>query len=240
MLKGLYTAAAGMRARLEMQDVNANNLANASTPGFQREIASVFMRKSQPLAQVSSPWGARRQVDTLLTKTNTDHRPGALEQTGVANDVAIDGPGYLVAQTAGGPRLFRGGTLRVNVQGELANQMGQPVMDTRGQAIKVGTKPFTIDQAGNVMSSGKKIATLKVATANAMQREGNNQFSAKQLQDAPAGSFRVLQNYREHSNVNTVGEMVDMLAGMRAYEAAQKSVVAQDSSLEELLSVLRK
>jgi flagellar basal-body rod protein FlgG len=90
------------------------------------------------------------------------------------------------------------------------------------------------------MSSGKKIATLKVATANAMQREGNNQFSAKQLQDAPAGSFRVLQNFRQHSNVNTVGEMVDMLAGMRAYEAAQKSVVAQDSSLEELLSVLRK
>ena len=41
MLKGLYDASAGMKARLAVQDVIASNLANAATSGFQQEIISI-------------------------------------------------------------------------------------------------------------------------------------------------------------------------------------------------------
>src|SRR5438094_430307 len=41
MLTGLYQAAEGMKVRLAAQDVISNNLANAGTAGFQREITMI-------------------------------------------------------------------------------------------------------------------------------------------------------------------------------------------------------
>src|SRR5204862_360478 len=41
MLTGLYQAAEGMKVRLAAQDIIANNLANAGTAGFQREITLI-------------------------------------------------------------------------------------------------------------------------------------------------------------------------------------------------------
>src|SRR5207244_9959536 len=50
MLKGLYEAAAGMKARLAAQEIIASNLANAGTTGFQREIASIQAQRGWEMA----------------------------------------------------------------------------------------------------------------------------------------------------------------------------------------------
>ncbi|HEX6971369.1 MAG TPA: flagellar basal body protein, partial [Limnochordia bacterium] len=41
MLRGLYTAASGMLVQMIRNDVVANNLANATTIGFKRDLATV-------------------------------------------------------------------------------------------------------------------------------------------------------------------------------------------------------
>ncbi|GIX07887.1 MAG: hypothetical protein KatS3mg115_2290 [Candidatus Poribacteria bacterium] len=43
MLQGIYTAAAGMLANDAISEVIANNLANASTPGFRQDFATFHM-----------------------------------------------------------------------------------------------------------------------------------------------------------------------------------------------------
>ena len=47
------------------------------------------------------------------------------------------------------------------------------------------------------------------------------------------------QGLVERSNVEPVKEMVNMIAGVRAYEASQRAVLAQDESLQSLLEVLK-
>jgi flagellar basal-body rod protein FlgF len=78
-----------------------------------------------------------------------------------------------------------------------------------------------------------------VRPAGAVQAEGATLASVAGVQAAPSAAVRVRQGFLEHSNVDTVHEMVDMIAGVRAYEASQRAVLAQDESLQSLLDVLK-
>jgi flagellar basal-body rod protein FlgG len=246
MLKGLFQAAAGMKTRLEVQDIVANNLANAGTAGFQREIASIHSRPLPPAPApgrpgIASGAATSTPVEYAATRSTPDLRPGTLQPTGSGTDVALDGPGYLVVQTAGGPRLTRGGTLHVDLEGRLATQAGHPLLDTGGVPIRVGDRRWEIARDGAVIVDEKPVGRLRlVLPAAAPRREGNTLFDAGDAKDAPAGSVRVLQGYREHSNVDAVREMVDMIAGVRAYESSQRAVLAQDQTLQSLLELLRR
>ncbi len=236
MLKGLYQAAAGMLARARAQDVNAHNLANAGTAGFRREIAALQ-------AQRTGTQAAGRGVlpaQFLRSYSMTDLRPGLMEHTGAETDLALDGPGYLVAQTSAGPRLLRGGPLRVNPRGELATLAGDALQGADGNPIRVAGKPWQVREDGSVLSGGAVIGQLQVVQpSGALQRQGGVLFSAAATRPV-TGGVRVLQGFREHANVEPVKEMVEMIAGMRAYESAQRAVGAQDSSLQQLLTILQR
>lgn len=239
MLKGLYQSAAGMIARQSAQDVIANNLANASTPGFQREIAAARGVLMTPPSK-PGPLGPPAQIEQVKAATGSDTRPGALQTTGNNEDIALDGPGYLIARTGNGERLVRGGTFHSNARGELATANGDPLLDTQGRTFQVGEKAWSVRQDGTVMVDGAALGKLRVALPTGeIRREGASLMAAGGLRDAPATGTRVLQGALEHSNVEPVREMVDMIAGMRAYEAGQKAISAQDQTLQGLFDLLR-
>ena len=70
-----------------------------------------------------------------------------------------------------------------------------------------------------------------------MLKEGNNLY---RLQDpAPrartaAGSIQ--QGVLERSNTNIVGEMVNLIASYRSYEASSKAVTTQDTLLDHAVN----
>ncbi len=251
MLKGLYDASSGMKARLAIQDVIASNLANAGTAGFQRQVVAVHSRMLTSAVSSVQVRGLRPSNEdgwlplptpreVLEPFSMPDSRPGALQQTGSSNDVGLDGEGYLVAQTAAGPRLIRGGSLRANGQGDLATLSGDPLLTTEGKAIPVGGKAWEVDQQGTVSADGVALGRLRVVRPiGPVHAEGATLASTGELQDMPAPAFRVRQGFLEHSNVEPVKEMVDMISGVRAYEASQRAVLAQDQSLGDLLGILQ-
>jgi flagellar basal-body rod protein FlgF len=245
MLKGLYDASAGMKARLAVQDIIASNLANAATNGFQRQIVSI---QSRPLPMAeggansadATTASARSPREVLEPVSAPDTRPGVLQQTGVNTDVALDGPGYLVVGTAGGTRLIRGGSLRANRQGDLATIDGDPLLGANGKPIHVGDKSWQLFPDGTVAAGGAAQGRLRIVRPGGPVRtEGAKLASAGRLQDIDAGAVRVRQGVLERSNVDTVSEMVNMIAGVRAYEASQRAVLAQDESLQSLLEVVK-
>jgi len=80
----IYTVLSGMRARAAAQAVTANNLANAGTSGFRRELSSLASR------YVAGPEAtARVQAGNAVQTALLD--PGTAEATGQPLDVAIDG-----------------------------------------------------------------------------------------------------------------------------------------------------
>jgi flagellar basal-body rod protein FlgG len=257
MLNGLYKAAAGMKVRLAAQDVIANNLANAGTAGFQREIAFVQSRwltaqsAAHALPPVTSlttpgresvvPSPGRPPLELLTTRSATDSQTGVLHQTGVARDLALDGPGFLVVETPGGHRLTRGGPLQANRQGALATAGGNPLLGVDGRPLLVADMPWQIAQDGTVTAGGAPVGRLRIVLPpGPLRHEGSTLIAGGAVREAPPGSVRTLQGVLERSNVEPVREMVDMIAGFRAYETAQRAVVAQDETLQQLFEVVRK
>lgn len=88
---------------------HAHNLANAHTPGFRR--LRIFL--------VDRP-RSEREAEGLgceLGPLTIDPRPGALQETGLPLDIAIEGPGWLPVLHDSGVCFTRSGSLGLNADG---------------------------------------------------------------------------------------------------------------------------
>lgn len=243
MLRGLYESAQGMISRLTLQDVSANNLANINSTGFQREVAAIHTRRLPPRnggEDARDPRTAPLAADPLVVK---DTRPGVLQQTGNPHDVALNGAGYFVVGGAKELRLLRSGSLQLNGNGEIALATGQPLLGADGNAIRPGGPDWKITPDGVVVDGANRpLGRLRVMDSkNGVTPVGDSLVTAPaaSLFDIPAAQVSVRGGYLEGSNVSPMEEMVDMIAGMRAYEAGQKSIQSQDETLQNLFSLLK-
>src|SRR3954469_8731661 len=139
MDRGLYIAAAGMLAEQVRQDQIANDLANASTPGYkadrttQRSFGSLLLNNSVTGARVGSQSTAV-QVDTITT----DFTPEPLKATGEPLDFGITGDGFFALQTAQGTRYTRDGQFTTDAQGGLTAATGDRVLGRAATPLPVG------------------------------------------------------------------------------------------------------
>src|SRR5689334_23733801 len=119
----------GLSAQMALRrnmEIIANNLANSSTAGFKRE-APLF---EELLVPVEDSDGTGQTEVSFVRDWGVvrDMTSGPLEQTGGTLDVAVDGNGMLVVNTAAGERYTRDGHLKLNEQGKLVTADGDPVM----------------------------------------------------------------------------------------------------------------
>src|SRR5258708_27594663 len=82
MIQGLYLSGQGAQIQTLRQDVIANNLANASTTAFKREL---FM------AQAHAPYDVEQGRPTWLPG-NLDNLPGGVTPAGTSTDFAQGEP----------------------------------------------------------------------------------------------------------------------------------------------------
>src|SRR5471032_3109486 len=121
---------------LERQlDVISNNIANVNTSGFKAD-ASLFEEYLMPGAHEDNFVGSDRRLSYVQDRgTYRDFSQGAVEQTKNPLDIAIDGGGFLVVQTAAGDRYTRDGGLQMNNTGQLVTSAGNPVLGTSGPIV---------------------------------------------------------------------------------------------------------
>lgn len=220
---GMSSAAAALRYWERRQEIASNNLANVSTDGFKGQ--KVFAQMVE---------GALPAAGTV-----TDLTPGALNTTGNPLDVAVEGKGFLVVQTASGERLSRGGPLHVDADGLLTDSAGHAVMGESGPihvASRGDTTPgeIHISRSGAVTVNKVDVGHLRLETVGAgtpLAREGSGLFvPPAQRTRADADSVTIRQGALEQSNVSSVGEMVDMISIQRAYTAVQKAMSTMDTA----------
>src|SRR3954467_15417739 len=138
MERGLYIAASGMLAEMVRQDQIANDLANASTPGYkadratQRSFGDILL--ANPVdGRTVGPLGLGSRIDTIVT----DDTPAPARDTGEPLDFAVVGEGWFKVQTPQGTRYTRNGQFAVSPQGFLIDGMGNQVLG-QGGPIRVG------------------------------------------------------------------------------------------------------
>jgi flagellar basal-body rod protein FlgF len=219
MERGLYIAASGMVAEQMRQDQIANDLANASTPGYkadrvtQRAFADLLLTNTatgQVVGGLSTGVAADRMV--------TDTTPQPLRDTGEPLDLAIAGDGWFGVQTAQGTRYTRNGQFSAAADGTLTDQLGHAVLGRNGQPVKVQADGHVNTQDVGVFALGDPA------------KQGDNLFTGTAGGPA-AGSVRA--GALEGSGVDPARTMVDMIASFRAFEAGQKVIQTIDDSLHK-------
>ncbi len=220
MDRGLYIAASGMVAEQMRQDQIANDLANASTPGYkadtvtQRSFGDLLLSNSAT-GQAVGPLG----LGVTANQMTTDLTPQPLKVTGEPLDLAIAGDGYFAVRTPQGERYTRNGQFSSSPQGTLVDASGNEVLGPGGQPVKV-------DAQGAVSAADVGIFNVTGAT-----KQGDNLFTGSRS-GAGAGSVRV--GALEGSGVDPARTMVEMIASFRSFESGQKAIQTIDESLHKM------
>ena len=131
-IRSLGAAASGIVTMQTDLDTIGNNIANSETDGFAAqtaEFADLLTQQLQPASggvgqtlASTNPSAIGAGVGVSAIQTNFSE--GAVKQTGVNSDVAIEGDGFLVVSQGGKTFFTRDGNLQVDANGNLATNSG--------------------------------------------------------------------------------------------------------------------
>ena len=245
MDKLVYTAATGLRARMQAQASIANNMANASTTGFRADrvvFDQIALKGGGTTLEARAP--ASEEV------TDADRTPGALQQTGRALDVAITGPdAWLAVQASDGSEAYtRRGDLEVAPSGVLQTGEGFIAMGQGGPITLPPYKSLSIAGDGSIsivpLSGGEPqiVDRLKLASTrgsdtvkgmdNLLRVRGGGALPEDLDAKLTAGAL-------EGSNVNMTQALVDMIENQRSYEVTASLMKSAKDMDESGASIMR-
>jgi flagellar basal-body rod protein FlgG len=225
MDRGLYIAASGMLAEQVRQDQIANDLANASTPGYkadrtaQQSFGNLLLSNSQTGQQIG-PQSTAVQVRRI----QTDFTPQPLRDTGEPLDFGIVGNGFFAVQTAQGVRYTRNGQFTSDAQGQLVTAQGDRVLGRNGRPIAIGAD-------GRVDPR-----TLNIVLLNNPRKQGDNYLTGTPGAVAGQTAGQVRAGALEASGADPTRSMVDMISSMRSYESGQKVIQTIDETLQKAVT----
>ena len=235
MDSGYYAACTALISRTKELDTIANNLANASTPGFRAEqdvfsevLATASNPSGSPLVQAMNSFG-------ILSGTTLDHSQGALQKTGNDLDVAIEGGGFFEVETKDGPMYTRNGGFQISAHGQLVTEQGDAVMGDGG-AITVPPGEVSISPDGTISSKGAVVGKIKVVEfpdSTQLTSIGNAYYSAPANTATPATQSSVRQGMLESSNVNPILGMVQLVTAQRSAEMMQRALAMFNSEIDK-------
>lgn len=220
----IYTAMSGAKATLQRQDLLANNLANVSTTGFRAEMQAF---RSVPVRGD----GASTRAFAAETSLGMDTRPGPIQTTGRALDVAAQGNAWFAVQALDGTEGYtRAGAFQVDAEGQLVTPLGLPVLGDGGPItlplnaqVDVGTDGSITATVGN--AAPQQVGRLKlVAPEGGMKRGDDGLFRSDQGQLPADPAARVQPGALEGSNVSAIETMVAMISAARQFEQQMKTL----------------
>lgn len=220
MAGGHYVALSGMRTRLDELDRLASDLANVGTAGYKAERTG---HRNVPRPAFDSAFESA--IDASLGGRRLDARPGAIEPTGRALDVAIEGAGFLAVDTPAGPRYTRNGHLSRTSDGQLVTADGGVVRGVDGP-IAVTDGSLSVDSDGTVLNNGAvvgRLAVVQFADPGALVRETGALLRSDETPTAVTAPA-IRAGSLEQSNVSVVDRVAELTSVNRSFQALQKAV----------------
>ncbi|MEO0698093.1 MAG: flagellar basal body rod protein FlgF [Pseudomonadota bacterium] len=244
----IYTALTSMNAAMNQQRAVANNLANASTPGFRGEVFAVTSATLSN-GSLDARALARGQV------RGADMVAASVTQTGQPLDLAVQRDGLIAFQNpAGGEVYSRRGDMRVTGTGVLENGEGLAVLGVGGGPITVPQGfSISVGEDGTVLArdpAAPNVPAQVVDQIKLVSAEGSRLVKGiDSFLKVPGGvdglggvlptdpTARVTSGALEGSNVETAETLVDMIDAQRAFEQRAK-IIKTARDLDEASSRL--
>jgi flagellar basal-body rod protein FlgG len=256
MYRAMYTAASGMAAQQLNLDNVANNLANASTAGFRRRRLQfqdlIYQNLVAPGAaatqQTTFPAGLQIGLGARTAASEVIQQQGDFNQTGNPLDLTIQGPGFFQVQLPSGEVAYtRAGAFHLDSTGIVVDPQGNPLQPAI--TIPASATNITIGTDGTVsitlpgQTQAQQVGAIQLATfANpgGLNSVGNNYLlettaSGNPIAGTPGGTEglgQLQQGVLENSNVDVVGEFIQMILAQRSYEANSRVVKAADEMFQ--------
>jgi len=241
----LFVAASGLRRIAQAQEVNANNLANASTVGFQADLT-----RARAL-YLNGPYYPDR-VFAATESPAVDFAKGSIRQTGRELDVAVNGQGWIAVQAPDGSEAYtRRGDLRISPEGLLETGNGLPVLGDGGPIIIPPYQKLDIGSDGtvSVQPLGQQAAGLAVIgriklvspRPEDLVKGGDGLLRRRDgLPAEPSAGVSLVSGALESSNVSLVESLTEMIALSRRFEAQVKLLDAakrNDEASSRLMNI---
>ncbi len=262
MIRAMWIAASGMQAQQLNVDVISNNLANVNTAGFKRSRPDFqdLLYQNLKLAGMASsnsteiPTGMQLGQGSRPVAIQKIFIQGDYQQTQNELDLAIDGNGFFqVLQPNGEVAYTRAGSFKLDSEGRVVTSDGYTIEPEI--TIPSDTLNITVGTDGivSVLEAGQSDATetgtielAKFINQAGLNSIGRNLYlpttaSGEATTGTPGsiGFGTISQGYLEMSNVSVVEEMVNMIAGQRAYEVNSKAIQTADQMLQTANNIAR-
>jgi flagellar basal-body rod protein FlgF len=209
MFRGFYTVASGMLAQQRKTEMLTNNMANANTPGYKADQASMRAFPEMLLERLGSAEAPtdrkislpfNQTVGTLNTgvymqETIPKFLQGDIRETGRKADIALvngsmpadedsgmQGSVFITVEGADGPRYTRNGNLTVNGNGFLTTNSGYYVLNENGGRIQLETDDFKVGETGEILVEDTAVARLGIGFSenpNTMIKQGDGLFATE-------------------------------------------------------------
>jgi len=253
MIYGLYHSAQGAEAQSQRLGVVANNLANASTNAFKRDLAVFQAHRPFDLENGSGNEPAHNLNELSggmsLVDISTDFSNGTFIQTGGTYDVALGGPGFLRVSDGNQEFLTRDGRLTVDENGELVTHDGAfRVIGVSGSTITIPNNStdieissngtlFAINQTGGIVTRTEldQLDVVRPESTDDLVKIGNSMYQFNGTPISAHDETEVRQGFLEASGTRPLTAMLELIEASRAFETNINMMKFQDESLGRLL-----
>lgn len=243
----LYQAASALNANTRYQEVVAANLATSAVPGSKRQDVTLEAYQAG-LLPASALQAAGQPKHFILPNVvvRTSFTAGQMNRTGIDTDVAIEGAGFFAVQMHDGAVAYtRDGQFHRSASGQLVTKQGFAVLGEGGpiQLDPRDPNPISIAESGEISQGNETKGRLKIVEFNNPQRLtqiSGSYFLAgnPDLVEVAAPTSKVQQCWLEAANTVPMLEMANMISSMRAYEANQRVIQAQDERMGRVITEL--
>jgi len=242
MVRGLYSAAAGVFTAQKSLNVISNNIANATTVGYksQSTVESSFgehlINRISELDSVAQNNIGPGAFITVNSSEYTDYTQGSMQSTGRSVDMAINGEGFfLVESETYGPVLTRNGQFEIDSEGDLYLPGVGKVLNDGEDTINLENSNFKVSPSGVITIDGEEADVLFIAKPSeetVLKSVGNGVYQAEEgggYDQAEEGTYMVMQGMLEKSNVNMAQEMSRIIAGQNHFNSCTQIIKMYDA-----------
>jgi flagellar basal body rod protein FlgG len=222
-------------------EIITHNLANVSTVGYKRRCNAFSKILDEQPGGVETYSPGSVDLNWVL-----DFSQGSIVETGRPLDAALYGKGFFVIETPQGPLYTRNGIFSTNQNNQIVDSQGRNVAGEAGPITipnNMGISQLNISSDGSISAGGAAIGKFRLvdfqADENKIAPAGENCYRMPDANIVPVAATNIVvkQGYQEASNVKIIDELVDMIMVARLYEANMKSITAQKTASDSIMSV---
>lgn len=238
----VFSALRADQSRLEQTSLNA---ANAATPGYKRAslVALSFNQVLDAQQQSSSDANVRWAPSAYALNKVTDFSAGALQQTGRALDVAVEGQGFISLTNGTQTWLTRTASLQVDEHGDLVGPKGLRVVGVQGDLRPGGDKDLAISANGELVRGDQVFGRIRLVSPvdeSGLSTADGVLFESSQdkLQDAAVDQGVIRSGFLEGSNTSNLKEMLGVMESVRHFESLIRLAQGYDEVLGKAIQKL--